>query len=105
MIFQYKIGLRFYFTYSGNREDISFTVEGTPYTPIEKDGLLYVEIPDIGPQNWEKPVLLTVSRGDESLTVAYSPMNYIVRMNQKGTQTLQTLLRAMYNYCIAAKEF
>ena len=105
MIFQYKIGLRFYFTYSGNREDISFTVEGTPYTPIEKDGLLYVEIPDIGPQNWEKPVLLTVSRGDESLTVAYSPMNYIVRMNQKGTQTLQALLRAMYNYCIAAKEF
>jgi hypothetical protein len=31
-------------------------------------------------------------------------MNYIVRMGKNGTDSLKSLLRAMYNYHLAAKD-
>ena len=37
------------------------------------------------------------------LSVSYSPMNYIVRMNAKGSDSLKALLKALYNYHLAAK--
>ena len=34
----------------------------------------------------------------------YGPMNYIVRMSEKGSVELQNLLKALYNYHLAAKQ-
>ena len=74
------------------------------YTPVVKDGLCFVELPGINPQNWDAELSLTVSDGNgNTLTVCYSPMHYIVRMNEKSEDNLKVLLKAMYCYHLAAK--
>ena len=91
LVFENKVAVRFYFTGSG--EGIAGAVA--------KNGMFYVEVADILPQNMNQPVTVEVG----GLTVSYSPMNYIVRMNAKGSAALQTLLKAMYNYHLAAAEY
>ena len=82
----------------------TFTANGNTYTPVAKDGMHYVEIADILPQNLDQQITLTVTDANgNTLTAAYSPMNYIVRMNEKGSDTLKALVKALYNYHLAAK--
>lgn len=91
LVFDSKIAVRFYFTGSADG------IEGA----VIKGDMFYVEVADILPQNLHKAVTVEVG----GLTVSYSPMNYIVRMNVKGSASLQALLKAMYNYHISAKNF
>jgi hypothetical protein len=91
LVFENKVAVRFYFT--GSSEGI----EGA----VPKDGMFYVEVADILPQDLNKAVSVEVS----GLSVSYSPMNYIVRMNAKGSDALRILLKAMYNYHLAAAEY
>lgn len=101
LVYREKIAVRFYFT--GAAEGVSFTVAGKERTPVEKeDGLYYIEIGDILPQNLDQQIAVQVGN---SLTVAYSPMNYMVRMNQKGDVNMQNLMKALYNYHLMAKAF
>jgi hypothetical protein len=66
----------------------------------------YVEVPDILPQNLDQEITLSVTDGEgKVLTITYCPMNYIVRMSQKGSDTTKALVRALYNYYLAAKDF
>ena len=94
LVYRERIAVRFYFV--GSIEGIDFG----DYEVVAKDGMYYVEIADILPQNLDQQITLTV---DGTLTVSYSPMNYIVRMNQKGNAELQNLVRELYNYHLAAK--
>ena len=100
LLYRNKLAVRFYFSVGGNITDYTFKVGETVYEPVLKDGKYYVEIGDINPQDWDTSVTVTVNDG---LSVSYSPMNYIVRMNQKGSDNLKALLKAMYNYHLAAK--
>ena len=63
-----------------------------------------MEITNINPQDLDKMVELTVSCGSETLMVSYSPMHYIVRKHQTGSDSLKALLQAMYGYHLAAVE-
>ena len=83
----------------------TFTSNGQPLTAIEKDGMYYVEVADINPQDLDDAVEVAVTCADQTLTVAYSPMNYIVRMYNKETTSdnLKALLAAMYTYHVAAE--
>lgn len=107
LVFKNRIAARFYFT--GDMSGCSFTVGDQTYTPVSKNGLSYIEVADILPQNLDKVLTLTVTgadaeeAGENTLTVAYSPLTYIVRMNAKGDSDLQSLLVALYNYHLAAK--
>lgn len=102
LVFRDRIAVRFYFT--GDVTGCTFAANGNTYTPVAKDGMYYVEIADILPQDLDQQITLTVTDADGSvLAVTYGPMNYIVRMNQKGTEPLQNLLKALYNYHLAAK--
>ena len=104
LIFRNKIAVRYYFQFKGDINDCSFTVNDTTYAPQLKDGLYYVEIADILPQDLDQAITLTVTDADgNALNVAYNPMNYIVRMNEKGSDTLKALVKALYNYHLAAK--
>ena len=59
---------------------------------------------DILPQNLDQQITLTVTDADgNALSVTYGPMNYIVRMSTKGSEELKVLLKALYNYHLAAK--
>jgi hypothetical protein len=66
--------------------------------------MVYVEIGDIGPDRLDEEVSVTATKDGQSQTVSYSPMCYIVRMCARGNGALNTLLTALYNYHLAAKE-
>lgn len=87
----------------GNISSYTFKLGEQTLTAKEKDGLYYVEAANINPQDLDKAVTLTVSCGDAGMTVAYGPMNYMIRMNEKGSDSLKALVKAMYNYHLAAK--
>lgn len=100
LLFRDKIAVRFYF--SGNLDSISLNAGNSAYTTGEKDGMQYVEIADILPQDLDQQIRLSLNG---TLTVTYSPMNYIVRMNGKGSDNLKQLVSALYNYHLAAKTY
>jgi len=102
LVYRDRIAVRYYFT--GDVAGCTFTANGNTYTPVAKDGMHYVEVADILPQNLDQAITMTVTdASDNTLTVSYSPMNYIVRMNEKGSDTLKALVKALYNYHLAAK--
>ena len=102
LVYRDRIAVRYYFT--GVVTGLTFTANGNTYTPIAKDGMYYIEIADILPQNLDQQITLTVTDANgNTLTVTYGPMNYIVRMNEKGSEVLRNLLKALYNYHLAAK--
>ena len=102
LVYRDRIAVRYYFT--GDVTGCTFTANGNTYTPVAKDGMYYIEIADILPQNLDQQITLTVTDASgNDLTVTYGPMNYIVRMNEKGSVELQNLLKALYNYHLAAK--
>jgi len=101
LLFRNKIAVRYYFTVSGDISSYTFTVNGTEYQPeLKEEGLYYIEVADINPQDLDDAITLAV---DETLTVSYSPMNYIVRMSTKGSDNLKALMKAIYNYHLAAE--
>ena len=104
--FRDKIAVRYYFEPVGNIQQCRFAINGIPCTPQLKDGLYYVEVDDILPQDLDQDITLTVTdaQGDV-LKVNYSPIAYIVRMNQKGSDTMKNLVKALYNYHLAAKAY
>ncbi len=104
LVYQDRIAVRYYFT--GDVTGCTFTANGNTYTPVEKDSMYYVEIADILPQNLDQQITLTVTDASgNTLTVAYGPMNYIVRMDAKGDENLKNLMKALYNYHLAAKNY
>ena len=99
LLFRDNIAVRYYFTVEGDISGYTFTVNGEKYEPVEKGDLYYIEVADINPQELGNAITVIVNG---TLSVAYSPMNYIVRMNEKGTENLQALMQALYNYYLRA---
>ena len=103
-VFKDKIGVRYYFT--GDVTGCTFTVDGSTYVPVAKDGMHYIEIGNIMPQHLAENITLTVTDATgNNLSVTYGPLNYMVRMYQKGAENLQNLLKALYNYHLCAKAY
>lgn len=104
LVYRDKIAVRYYYDVTEDASSITFTANGNVYTPVLKDGRYYVEVADILPQDLEQQITLTATdNAGNTLTVCYGPMNYIVRMNQKGSESLKALVKALYNYHLAAK--
>ena len=104
LLFQNKVAVQYYFSVSDDLESLTFTANGIAYEPVSKNGLYCVELPGVNPQDWDAQQVLTVTdENGNTLTVGYSPMHYIVRMNKKGNDTLKSLLKAMYNYHLTAE--
>ena len=101
LLFRDKIGIRYYFTVSGNADEYTFTVDGEVCKAAQKGELYYVEITDINPQDLDDT--RWVSAGD--VTASYCPMNYRLRMSQRGSENLKALMKALYNYHLAAKVY
>ncbi len=99
LAFKNKIAVRFYFT--GSVDGVSFG----GYEVGQKDDMYFVEVAGINPQQYSDLIALTAEKGEETLTVSYSPMNYIVRMSQKGSDSLKALLNALYGYHAAAVRY
>lgn len=98
LIFAEKTALRIYFSVTEGVH--TFQWGDQVLTPVEAGEYCYVEIPGINPQDLDE--LFTVT-ADEALSVSYSPMHYIVRMHQKGSEKVKPLMQAMYHYYLAAE--
>ncbi len=105
LIFESKTAVRFYFTASNDIAGYSFKVGEKELTADKNAGMYYVQVNDIAPQDLDQIVELTVTAGDETLTVSYSPLSYMVRKNVNGSENLKALLKAMYNYHLAAAAY
>lgn len=104
LVFRSRIAVRLYVT--GDVTGCSFTVNGVPAEVTKKDGKHYVELADILPQDLDEAItIVATDAAGDTLTVTYSPMDYMVRMNRRGSKTLQDLVKAMYNYHLAAEEY
>ena len=101
LVFWNKTAVRFYFQVSDDIANYSFS-QGTP---VEKDGMYYVEVADINPQDLADDITLKVNDG--ALSVTYSPLNYIVRKynNTESSEALKNLVQAMYGYHLEAKYY
>ena len=106
LVMRSKTAVRFYFT-AGSVEGLTFTVNGNVYTPVSANGLHYVEVADINPQELADALNMVVSDGANSLTVSYSPVTYISRMYHKtgASEQLKAMVKAMYGYHLAAKAY
>ena len=103
LVYKDKIAVRFYFN-AESVDGLTFTANGEACTATAKDGRYMIEIPNIYPENLDEQITVTVADANgDALTVVYGPMNYIVRMNAKGSDSLKALLKAMYNYHLAAE--
>ena len=99
LVHETKTAVRFYFT--GSVEGLTFTANGSEVNEIAKGDMYYVEIAGINPQDLGNDVTVVVSDGTNELTVAYSPLDYIVRMYNKGGASA-ALVQALYGYYQAA---
>ena len=61
-----------------------------------------MDVMDVLPQNLNAQITVTVN---DTLAVTYGPMNYMVRKSENGSESLQELLIAMYNYHLAAVQY
>lgn len=108
LLFKSKIAVRFYFNVTGNASDYTFLRGATMLEAKQDNGLYYVEISNINPQQLDELVEIVVSdaSGNE-LTVGYSPMHYVKRMynNSNTSDTLKALVKALYNYNLAAENY
>ena len=95
LVFESKVAVRFYFKVTGNIADYTFSTG----TPVEKDGLYYIEVADINPQDYANTITLTVN---DTLTVNYSPLTYISRKATGTNENMANLVKAMYAYHLAA---
>lgn len=106
LLYRERIAMRYYFSLNGQIDSYTFTANGKTLTPVSKDGLYYVEVARILPQRLNRQVAVTVTDGSgNTLTVSYSPLNYMVRMNKGQNTKLKTFLKAVYNYHLAAVEY
>ena len=106
MVFRSKIALRFYFTVTGDAS-YTYTCNGESCEVVAKDGMFYVEAPDMNPQAMDTKVQIGVSDGTDSLSVSYSPMDYITRMYRKDSSSdaLKTMLTYAADYFDAAETY
>ena len=100
LVFKTRIAVRFYFTVSGDIADYNFSIGEAP---VLKNGMYYVEVPDINPQDYAEDITLTVN---DTLTVTYSPMQYISRMYGKTeNEELKNLVSELYQYHLTAVDY
>ena len=104
LVMDSKVAVRYYFT-ADSVEGVTFNANGVNYSAAEKNGMFYVEVPGILPQQYGDPIVLSAQKGDEKLEVTYSPLTYMVRMSQKGSEEMKALVNAMYGYHQAAAAY
>ena len=97
LVFESKVAVRFYFTVTGE-----ITSYSTGNSPVEKNGMYYIEVPGINPQDYAKDIVLTVN---DTLTVTYSPLTYISRKAASDNVELAALVTSMYRYYLTAEAY
>ena len=106
--------LLFYLTPNGSQDEDDYTVSvkdlnlGT-YSTITKemqsDGRILIRVKGIYAKYLGHMFELSISDGNGTYTVKYSPMTFAYSKQQNGAENLRTLVKALYNYYIIAENF
>ena len=103
LLYETRIGVRFYFTVTGDINSYTFS-NGAKAT--YKSGMYYVDVLNINPNEYDNTIELSVTNGTDTLTVGYSPLRYISRKYYGSTDgALVNLVAHMYQYHKAAEIF
>ena len=103
LLYTTRIGVRFYFTVTGDIKDYTFST-GTEVG--YKNGMYFVEALDINPNEYDDVITVSVTDGVNTLTVGYSPMRYISRKYHGSTNAkLVNMVAQMYQYHMAAEAY
>jgi len=104
LVHWFQTSINFYFRYTGDLGNYTFTVNGEPLTPQTNGYICFVTVAGFNPQNLNEDVTIIVNDGTGELSVTYSPMDYITRMYYNGSASveLKNLVQAMYGYHLAA---
>lgn len=104
-----KTTLRFAFKPQAGYDisEYHFTVNGTEVNPESLGGFSCIEIANILPQDLGKMQQVTVTKGEESCTISYSPMSYVrTVLSRNGfTKELRETGKALRVYGLAAEQF
>lgn len=107
LIFRSQIAARFYFRITDTEKDYVLTANGTPHDLLLDDGgeIHYIEVPCFSPYALDEAVSVSATDETDTLSVVYGPLTYISRMSTKGSPQMQNLVKAVYAYYAAAKEY
>ena len=100
-----KTAVRFYFA-ADSVAGLTFTVDGTQYTPSSNENGYFIEVSGINPQDMDEEMVVSVTNGTDTLTVNYAPINYFVRTyHNTENEEMKTLAATAYSYFVAASKF
>ena len=98
-----------YFTPDEGSElaDFTFKVGTKVYTPVEKDGMWMIKIPNIAAKDLDKSYTVTVSTAEgKVVTVKTCALSYAYKVVNKGTdEALVNLVKGLYLYNQAANAY
>ena len=100
-----ETAVRFYFE-ADSVEGLTFTADGTEYAVQSNENGYFIEVGGINPQDMEKEINVSVTNGENTLSVSYAPIYYFIRTyNKTENESMKNLAAAAYSYFVAAKNF
>ena len=100
-----ETAVRFYFA-ADSVDGLTFTVDGTQYTPSSSENGYFIEVGGLNPQDMDNEMTVEVTDGTDTLSVGYAPINYFIRTYHKTeNEEMKTLAAAAYSYFVAADNF
>jgi hypothetical protein len=111
MLLQNEIKIRQYFTLADGVElnDLTFTINGDEFTPVEKNGRVYVESKNVPAKNFDTAYKFVVTDKDGNVVYSgeYSAYSYVLSTLEKMSDDvdLTNLAKSMVLYNQAAKAY
>ena len=95
--------IRHYFT-SDEIEKFSFFIDDEEVTPVEKDGMYYIETNRIAANKLGVPNTIRITDGENSAEIVYSALSYanIVLASETRSENIKNLCKTIYDYSNAA---
>jgi hypothetical protein len=108
-LFKEDSAIRYKFTLASGRsiDEFTFTVDGSPVTPVLESGKYVIEIGNIRARDLNKEYVLVVTDSEGgSQTLSYSGLTYARTLIKQGsTEEAKNAARALYLYYKAADEY
>ena len=110
MLLQNEMKIRQYFTLGEGVElsDLTFKINGSKVTPVEKNGMIYMESKNVPAKNLDVAYkfVVTDSNGTVVYSGEYSAFSYILNCVEKSSDVnLINLVKSMVVYNQAAKAY
>ena len=107
LILEGEITLRHYFKMNGEIAFDAYTVkgaEGLKYSE-NNEGFVYVDVENVHANELANKKTVTVSYGENDMTIVFSPLHYIALTYNCDEVKLRNLSKALYRYYVEAKSY